>query len=72
MSDEQKRRPGRPTIAGADAHKNRIVVMADDGMRDWLNGQSAETGVSVSEIIRRAVTAYRAALAASTDDPLGF
>jgi len=67
MSDAPKRKPGRPAVAAEHAHKNRIVVMADDSTRDWLNSHSAEIGVSVSEIIRRAVAAYRIAVAAPVD-----
>ena len=63
MDEQQpKRKPGRPAVAAEHAHKNRIVVMADDATRDWLI-HSSETGLSVSEIIRRAVTAYRGGLA---------
>jgi|HubBroStandDraft_6_1064221.scaffolds.fasta_scaffold354397_2 hypothetical protein len=72
MADEQKRKPGRPAIAPADAHKNRIVVMADDATRDWLTMHSAKTGVSVSEIIRRAVVAYRAVHSPADDTSAPF
>jgi Ribbon-helix-helix protein, copG family len=61
MSDQQKRKPGRPAVAADHARKNRIVVMADDSTKTWLDWHSAETGASVSEIIRRAVAAYRSA-----------
>lgn len=59
MVDEQKRKPGRPVKQMTDTHKNRIVLMADDEMREWLNWHSAAIGASMSDIIRRAVVAYR-------------
>jgi hypothetical protein len=68
MTDEQKQRRGRPAKPTTDTHTNRIVVMADDATRGWLYTHSAEIGVSVSEIIRRAVVAYRTSVEA--DEPV--
>lgn len=67
MADEQKRKPGRPPLSPTEAFRHRIVLMADDATRDWLNQHSAETGASVAEIIRRAVAAYRATQQAAVD-----
>jgi hypothetical protein len=60
MTGEQKRKRGRPAVAADVARKNRIIFMADDATKSWLEWHSMEAGLSVSEIIRRAVTAYRA------------
>ena len=61
MTDEQKAKRGRPAKPITEAYRARIVFMTDDAMLGWLNWHSAEAGVSVAEVIRRAVTAYRSA-----------
>jgi hypothetical protein len=61
MTNEQKRKRGRPALSAADTRPHRIVFMADDATRNWLAWHSSVTDASVPEIIRRALAAYRLA-----------
>lgn len=62
MTEEQKAKRGRPAKQVEDRHLNRIVMMADDETRNWLTWHSTETGLSISDILRRALVAFRNAL----------
>jgi hypothetical protein len=39
------------------AKTHRIILSIKDDMRAWLETEAARTGVSVSEVIRQAITA---------------
>jgi hypothetical protein len=61
VDKKTKRGRGRPPKQAGDLHPKRIVFMTDDATQAWLNWRSTETGAPISEIVRRAVSAYIAA-----------
>jgi hypothetical protein len=58
MTGKSKAKRGRPPKQKKDLHTRRIVFMADDAAHTWLGWRCAETGASVSEVMRRALAAY--------------
>ena len=44
----------------------RVGVLVSTEQRDWLQAQSASTGIPLTAIVRRAIDAYRQGLARKT------